>query len=441
MRKAFTLIELLVVIFIITVLIAIVLPSVQSAREAARRAQCTNFQRQLALGIHNYENTQGKLPGWREFTTIVNPLVHDGSEIAAQTSWVFAILPFIEETEKWESLKTGRLTAGTTIPAIPILRCPSHAEGPESRSTTYVVNGGAVDDFSVDDPPVTVDVSVANGPFLDRASISVGGITTEEGDVVWLYTLGGELLSPNENAKHRHTVVRLDDISKMDGTAYTLMLSENTQRGFWISEDLVHFYNNRDGSSRMQDATDLANYFKLGDLLAANLTGVDDSIEGSVAFCWSRNYFNADVNSRYICYPQVGGIGGNNTKQGFWAFSDNDPAGTFSTANLPPTAYGESANRIPCYIGRFHLKAFSPNDSWYYSARPASYHTGLVVAAFCDGNVRRINRDIDEVPFVQMMTAGAVQSDAGWQFKSRDWETNEKNFLEGKLFDAGILKD
>ena len=81
-RPGFTLIELLVVIAIIAVLIALLLPAVQSAREAARRAQCTNNLKQIALAMHNYQSAINTLP--------------PGKKGDAWGSWMVHVLPYIE---------------------------------------------------------------------------------------------------------------------------------------------------------------------------------------------------------------------------------------------------------------------------------------------------------------------------------------------------------
>jgi prepilin-type N-terminal cleavage/methylation domain-containing protein/prepilin-type processing-associated H-X9-DG protein len=103
-RRGFTLIELLVVIAIIAVLIALLLPAVQAAREAARRAQCVNNVKQLLLGLHNFESTNGTFPmGCNEpylnglnYNTGSDALGSDFSEPFGP-NWAIMILPFIEQ--------------------------------------------------------------------------------------------------------------------------------------------------------------------------------------------------------------------------------------------------------------------------------------------------------------------------------------------------------
>jgi len=97
-RSAFTLIELLVVIFIIAVLVALLLPAVQSAREAARRLQCVNNLKQFGLAINNYNSVMDCVPSGIIFNTNVppcaSPIFGNGCQ---NTPWLLLLLPFLEQ--------------------------------------------------------------------------------------------------------------------------------------------------------------------------------------------------------------------------------------------------------------------------------------------------------------------------------------------------------
>jgi prepilin-type N-terminal cleavage/methylation domain-containing protein len=95
-RRAFTLVELLVVIAIIGILVALLLPAVQAAREAARRTQCVNNLKQIAIGMHSYHDAFKKLP-----TGSLNISVTSGYN---GVNWRLLILPFIEQENVYNKL-------------------------------------------------------------------------------------------------------------------------------------------------------------------------------------------------------------------------------------------------------------------------------------------------------------------------------------------------
>src|SRR5688500_20235575 len=98
-RKAFTLVELLVVIAIIGILISLLLPAVQAAREAARRAQCSNNLKQLALAVLNFDDVYKRLPPAADVDP--HPSVFDQTS-GRQFSWLMFVLPYIEQASTAE---------------------------------------------------------------------------------------------------------------------------------------------------------------------------------------------------------------------------------------------------------------------------------------------------------------------------------------------------
>jgi prepilin-type N-terminal cleavage/methylation domain-containing protein len=114
-RRGFSLIELLVVIAIIALLIGLLLPAVQQAREAAHRASCLNNLKQIALAMHNYELSNKQLPP--------RCVRYDGA------TWAVLILPFVEERNLYNRWDLSRSyydqSDEARLTSVPIYFCPS----------------------------------------------------------------------------------------------------------------------------------------------------------------------------------------------------------------------------------------------------------------------------------------------------------------------------
>jgi len=193
-RRGFTLVELLVVIAIIGILVALLLPAVQAAREAGRRSQCSNNLKQFGLGIHNYSDTyKGPLP--RAGNSWANP----------QTSWHVAALPFMEQSALYNQLRMYPTTGGAVDASndagvrqvrLAYGRCPSDSgndmsqgcfqfsySGSMGSQSTPSNGGGTCDSYQVNMQPLTAgNAGHGNDPNPDTLS----GVFNRTGAIIKL---------------------------------------------------------------------------------------------------------------------------------------------------------------------------------------------------------------------------------------------------------------
>lgn len=169
-KFGFTLVELLVVIAIIGVLVALLLPAVQAAREAARRMQCSNHLKQLGLGAHNFHDTTGALP------SSVRP---GGLTTSPRIAGLTFLLPFLEQGNIYNAYDQTRnwsdpVNVVVTSKQIPFFNCPS-APDPKRldglpEASPWAANLVAVTDYS---PTIGVDQRLVTAGLVDNAGTGV----------------------------------------------------------------------------------------------------------------------------------------------------------------------------------------------------------------------------------------------------------------------------
>jgi len=344
-RRGFTLIELLVVISIIAVLMSLILPAVQQAREAGRRTQCMNNQKNLALGMIAYATgRRGKLPGsgYYGVNMASTPMLW------AQRSWVVELLPNLDQgplADRWNrnaawndnsSPKADLTNAAIGQTSIGALACPNDKSAfARNGGLSYVVSGGFGDTSVITNTtsPLTSVADLGHHPYAEPFNWVTQTMTGDPAD---------------------------DAINQKD-----IEITEETGV-FWATADY----------------TALANIDA-----SANIGNIPDGAANTIMFAEN---VNAGITS--WANPDMRGVS---------FFLPLDPAAAVGAS------FGAGQNMAAAgQPWRLNQAKVGPEGTSPY---PNSNHAGLVVMAFCDGTVRPIAETIDAGVYTRLITPSGTK--------------------------------
>ena len=281
-RRGFTLIELLVVISIIGVLVGLLLPAVQQAREAARRAKCINNVRQIEIALHNFLSVKNAFPnagtyGESVTTLTTSPLNSDNSSIVNDVggtgvsisftagtpndvgplfSWVVDILPYLDQQALYNDFNRSRSSFSTTSSGttatnavlsdtdIETLRCPDDPTvQPNRGNLSYVVNGGFARWMFTSQ---TASGTGTTAPVYPKAwNGTATPPTTQSFALLWATAPGATTPAGDPNGYFKTGVMTLGTLAGntpwdhksstttfTDGMSQTILVGENILAGF-----------------------------------------------------------------------------------------------------------------------------------------------------------------------------------------------------------------
>lgn len=396
--SGFTLVELLVVISIIAILMGLLIPAVNAARETARRNQCATQLKNLALAGVQHENSKGQFPGYVQAfglyqggTSAVDPSDPTNAGVARHMkvgTWAVALLPWLDAQPTYEHWTQDRYPvivadptmppdSGTTsgpsgdgfhtlaAPNLAIFQCPSNpvAEG-DYGNNSYIYNNGMCHVTGSGSTAANVtNVTFASSQERDN------GVGNSKYNVTSVGT-NGRGVHGSEGPP-----VRLDDLK--DGDGFTMLFSENVQALPWHRAGLI-------------DAADLQT-------AAAADTDIVFTVE-------SARYVHGMV----------------------WHYEDADYANT--TMATLWNRNGTAAAVTPVNVSSFHRingggttvsddifnKTIANIQDARDLARPSSAHVDGVNAGFADGATRFITQSVDYRVYQALMTPRGKSSNVPW---------------------------
>jgi prepilin-type N-terminal cleavage/methylation domain-containing protein/prepilin-type processing-associated H-X9-DG protein len=236
-QAGFTLVELLVVIAIIGVLVALLLPAIQAAREAARRSSCGNNLKQIGLALQNYHDARKVFP-----SAYIENATNQGFETSASLgpTWVVAILPFVEssnvltlynKTAFWMDAASNVSFRGSNLP---FMLCPTDSNAPTPYDGTGGTAGGS---FAWGRGCYGANCTIKYDSYYTVRNTTYGAIITPQAPqagVAWTDLYGRGVMLPCISASMKQVA---------DGTSKTVIVAEmradpysSVTRGVWGME-------------------------------------------------------------------------------------------------------------------------------------------------------------------------------------------------------------